>query len=75
MMADAMDRMGKGMAIAHSGNPDRDFAAMMIPHHQAAVAMAETELKYGNDPRVKALAKGVISEQQKEIRKMQSWLK
>jgi uncharacterized protein (DUF305 family) len=33
LMAQAMERMHKDMSIAPSGDPDRDFAAMMIPHH------------------------------------------
>ena len=30
LMAEAMERMGKDMSVTHSGDPDRDFAAMMI---------------------------------------------
>src|SRR5437016_13092491 len=67
MMADAMDRMGKGMAIAHSGNPDRDFAAMMIPHHQGAIDMAKVQLQFGRDPVLRRLAQAIILEQQQEI--------
>src|SRR5262245_25814332 len=40
MMHEAMTRMDSGMSIRDSGNPDRDFAAMMIPHHQGAIDMA-----------------------------------
>jgi len=37
-MMQAMDRMDAGMMAAKpTGDPDRDFAAMMIPHHQGAV--------------------------------------
>jgi len=70
MMADAMDRMGKGMAIAHSGNPDRDFAAMMIPHHQGAIDMAKVQLQFGRDPVLRRLAQAIIVEQQQEIEVM-----
>jgi DUF305 family protein family protein len=70
MMADAMDRMGKGMAIAHSGNPDRDFAAMMIPHHQGAIDMARIQLQFGRDPILRRLAQAIIVEQQQEIEVM-----
>ncbi len=34
-MAGAMQRMHQAMAVPSTGDPDRDFAAMMIPHHQA----------------------------------------
>ncbi|HEY8133988.1 MAG TPA: DUF305 domain-containing protein [Thermoanaerobaculia bacterium] len=70
MMADAMDRMGKDMAIAHSGNPDRDFAAMMIPHHQGAIDMAKVQLQFGRDPVLRRLAQAIIIEQQQEIEVM-----
>ena len=47
-MMRAMQRMDAGMMAAKStGNPDRDFAAMMIPHHQGAIDMAKVELIYG----------------------------
>lgn len=34
--------------VKRTGNPDTDFAAMMIPHHQGAIEMAKIELQYGN---------------------------
>src|SRR5262245_18372913 len=47
----AMERMDAGMMAAKpTVNPDRDFAAMMIPHHQVAIEMAKVELIYGRDP-------------------------
>jgi uncharacterized protein (DUF305 family) len=66
-MAEAMDRMTKDMAIPHTGNPDRDFAAMMIPHHQGAIDMAKVQLQFGRDPVLRRLAQAIIVEQQQEI--------
>ena len=66
-MAVAVDRMHHGMNTGHSGNPDRDFAVMMIPHHQGAVDMAALELRHGSDPRLRRLAQGIIVEQSQEI--------
>jgi uncharacterized protein (DUF305 family) len=71
-MMQAMDRMNSGMAAAMpTGDPDRDFAAMMIPHHQGAIDMAKVELIYGRDPVLRRLAQGIIVEQQQEIELMQ----
>ena len=67
LMAEAMERMGRGMSITHSGDPDRDFAAMMIPHHQGAIDMAKAELQFGHDPVMRRLAQGIIVQQQQEI--------
>src|SRR5262249_7831336 len=50
LMAQAMERMHRDMAIAPSGDPDRDFAARMIPHHQGAVDMEKVELQFGKNP-------------------------
>ena len=46
----ANDKMHRGMTMTYTGNPDRDFLAGMIPHHQGAIDMAEVELKHGKDP-------------------------
>ena len=70
MMAEAMARMDKDMSIAHTGDPDGDFAAMMIPHHQGAIDMARAELQFGRDPVLRRLAQGIIVEQQQEIEVM-----
>jgi hypothetical protein len=75
LMLQAMERMHKGMSIAPSGNPDRDFAAMMIPHHQGAVDMARIELQFGKDPVLRRLAQGIIVEQLQEIEVMQRELR
>ena len=66
-MRSAMARMDNAMMAPASGDADRDFAAMMIPHHQGAVEMAEAELRFGNDPVLRRLAQGIIVEQRQEI--------
>jgi uncharacterized protein (DUF305 family) len=71
LMDEAMARMDAGMSIAPSGDPDRDFARMMIPHHQGAVDMAILELRFGRDERLRRLAQGIIVEQRQEIEVMQ----
>jgi uncharacterized protein (DUF305 family) len=72
----AMMSMHQGM-MRHpmSGDPDRDFVAMMIPHHQAAIDMAKAELQYGKNPQVRALAQKIITAQQAEIAQMQAMLR
>ncbi len=74
-MAEAMARMDAGMAAAKpSGDPDRDFLSMMIPHHQGAIDMAKAVLLASKDPKVRNLAEGIIAEQQVEIQRMRSIL-
>ena len=75
MMAQAMERMHNDMSIVPSGDPDRDFAAMMIPHHQGAVDMAKVELQFGKNPVLRRLAQGIIVEQLQEIEVMQRELR
>lgn len=66
------DQMNKGI---QADNPDRAFALGMIPHHQGAVKMAQIELKYGSDPKMRQLAQAIISAQEPEIKQMQNWLR
>ncbi|SOZ38455.1 CopM family metallochaperone [Cupriavidus neocaledonicus] len=75
LIDDAMGMMHHGMTqAATNGIPDHDFVAMMIPHHQGAIDMAKALLLYGEDPALRNLAQGIITEQQNEIRLMQAWL-
>ena len=58
-----------------SDNGDVDFVTLMLPHHQAAVEMAKTQLLYGTDPQMRRLAQEIVTEQQSEIEVMHLWLK
>ncbi len=72
----SMEKMHKAMAsVEPSGNSDVDFVTLMIPHHQAAIDMAKTQLMYGKDPQMRRLAQEIITDQQSEIEVMQLWLK
>jgi uncharacterized protein (DUF305 family) len=71
-----MEKMHGSMAsVKTSGNSDVDFVRLMLPHHQAALDMAKTELLYGKDPQMRRLAQEIITDQQSEIDLMQLWLK
>jgi len=71
-----MDKMHAAMAaVGSSGDSDLDFAKLMLPHHQAAIDMAKTELLYGKDPQMRRLAQEIVTDQQSEIELMQLWLK
>ena len=75
LMGDAMSVMHKGMHSApYTGDPDRDFVTMMIPHHQGAIDMAKILLLYGTDEQLKRLAQEIIADQQNEVQLMQLWL-
>jgi DUF305 family protein family protein len=75
LMDEATARMHADMAVAPSGDPDVDFARMMIPHHQGAVDMALVELRFGRDERLRRLAQGIIVEQRQEIEVMRAALR
>jgi uncharacterized protein (DUF305 family) len=67
-----MERMMRDMhAAGDSGNPDNDFLAMMIPHHEGAVEMARLLLIHGRDPATRRLAEDIIASQTVEIQAMQ----
>jgi uncharacterized protein (DUF305 family) len=72
MMESAMTAMDEGMTRAPmTGDPDHDFAAMMIPHHQGAIDMAKAELLYGKNPVLRRLAQEIVVTQNSEIAVMQ----
>ena len=54
---------------------DKAFIDAMIPHHQSAIEMANVALENTNNPRIKELAKNIVSDQQAEIEQMKQWRK
>jgi uncharacterized protein (DUF305 family) len=60
----------QGMKMPMSGNVDKDFAAMMIMHHQQAIKMADVEIAHGKDEELKALAAKMRQQQLGEIEKL-----
>ncbi|WFU46139.1 DUF305 domain-containing protein (plasmid) [Bradyrhizobium sp. CB82] len=66
----AMIKMMNDMAIKPTGDIDRDFAAMMIPHHQGAIDMAISELRYGRNEQLRRIAQEIIVDQMQEIAAM-----
>jgi uncharacterized protein (DUF305 family) len=76
LMEDATAGMDDGMKRAPmTGDPDHDFAAMMVPHHQGAIDMAKAELLYGKNPVLRRLAQEIIVTQASEITVMETELK
>lgn len=53
---------------------DVRFTTMMLPHHMQAVRMSKVEIDKGGDPQVVALAKQILSAQEKEIATMRGFL-
>jgi hypothetical protein len=68
--AGAMTKMMIDMGIRPTGDIDRDFVAMMTPHHQGAIDMAMAELRHGRNERLRRMAQEIIITQQQEIAAM-----
>jgi uncharacterized protein (DUF305 family) len=71
--AASMKTMMASMNVKPTGKPDKDFALMMIPHHQGAIDMAKV-VQYGTDPELRQLATDIVAAQEKEIAQMKAWL-
>ena len=66
----AMTKMMNDMAIKPSGDVDHDFVAMMSPHHQGAIDMAISELRYGKNEQLRRIAQEIIVDQMQEMAAM-----
>jgi len=66
----AMTKMMIDMGIRPSGDVDTDFVAMMVPHHQGAIEMAQAELRYGRNEPLRRMAQEIIVTQLQEITAM-----
>jgi uncharacterized protein (DUF305 family) len=63
----AMTKMMRDMHVKPTGDVDKDFVAMMVPHHQGAIDMAQAELRYGHNEKLRRIAQEIIVTQQQEI--------
>lgn len=66
----AMTKMMIDMGIKPSGDVDADFVAMMVPHHQGAIEMAQAELRYGRNEPLRRMAQEIIVTQLQEVTAM-----
>lgn len=74
-LTEAMNEMmNKMKAMAMTGNIDKDFAMMMIPHHESAIKMSEDEISHGKNLQLKQMAQKIIDDQAREIKELQTWL-
>jgi uncharacterized protein (DUF305 family) len=71
---EGMEKMNEDMNAAMTGDPDRDFVTMMIPHHQGAIDMAKVQLEYGKDGELHKLSGDIVKAQESEIAMMKDWL-
>jgi YVTN family beta-propeller protein len=65
--AAAMTKMVNDMTIKPTGNIDRDFVAMMVPHHEGAIDMARSELRYGREAALRRIAQEIVVDQIQQI--------
>lgn len=71
-----MGMMDEMVIREHSGNASLDFLKGMIPHHEAAIDMAESYLKYGGEStELENIAKDIISVQKDELKQMNELMK
>ena len=75
-LTSSMEKMHLAMSVVTpSGDTDVDFVRLMLPHHQAAIDMARSELLLGKSREMRRLAQEIITDQQSEIDLMRLWLK
>ncbi|MCC3154788.1 DUF305 domain-containing protein [Hymenobacter sp. BT770] len=60
---------------AGTGSTDRDFAALLVPHHQNSITLARAELELGRDEALQKVAYLILQDQQREIEQVQAWLR
>ena len=70
-----LDEMTENMrAVSPNASISDTFIRQMIPHHEAAIKMSENILNFTTDTAIEELAKNIITDQTKEISKMQYML-
>ncbi|MBO3272133.1 DUF305 domain-containing protein [Hymenobacter defluvii] len=76
-IGDIISRMQREMSqiqANYTRDPDVDFARLTIKHHEAGIAIAEAELKYGKHDEAEKLAESSSRAQRNSARRLQEFL-
>ena len=74
-LGEIMEKMETEMkGMTKTGNADKDFLMMMIPHHKSAVTMSEDELSHGKNLELKKMAQKIMDDQSREIKEFEAML-
>jgi hypothetical protein len=57
----AMNKMMAAMTVKPTGDVDRDFVAMMVPHHQGAIDMAKAFLRHSHNEQLRRMAQEIAA--------------
>ncbi|MGE0386804.1 MAG: DUF305 domain-containing protein [Gammaproteobacteria bacterium] len=69
----AATQMHLDMAVAYTGDADKDFAAVLAAHRRGAIALARIQLQYGKDPEMRRTAEQILAADEQTIARMQAW--
>lgn len=56
-----------------SGDPDQDFANLLVAHHEDLIFLAKTQLEFGGDRELRQLAQKVLNDQEIQIDQTKKW--
>jgi uncharacterized protein (DUF305 family) len=71
----SIDKMMKAMMEEEmTGDPDLDFAHMMIHHHIGGVEVSDIELKYGKHPEAKQIAEKSKKGNQESTKRLEAFI-
>lgn len=62
--------MNSSKSASMSGDIDSDFTQMMIEHHKQAIELSKMEVENGTNSDLKAMAKKIIEDNEKQITKL-----
>jgi Cu/Ag efflux protein CusF len=56
-----------------TGDPDQDFAAMLLAHYENMIFLAKTQLDFGGDRELRQSAQKILDAQEKQIDEIKQW--
>lgn len=56
-----------------TGDPDQDFALMLLAHYENMIFLAKTQLDFGGDRELRQAAQTILDTQEKQIEEIKQW--